>query len=143
MDTPDLRWTTHPDSPPSALADAVDQGLGEANLAAEPRLADVQALAVGAWRADRPVGGAIGRTWGECAELQQLWVQPELRRRGIGARLLRDFQQAAAARGARRIYLDTFSFQAPAFYAGQGWRVVLEIAGFADGIRKFTMLKDL
>jgi hypothetical protein len=29
------------------------------------------------------VGGAIGRTWGECCELQQLWVSAELRSTGI------------------------------------------------------------
>jgi GNAT superfamily N-acetyltransferase len=142
MDTPDLRWSTD-DGLPTALADAVDAGLGDANLAAEPRLADVRPLAIGAWLGDRPVGGAIGRTWGECAEVQQLWVDPGLRCRGIGARLLNDFERAAVARGAKRAYLDTFSFQAPGFYAAQGWRVVLEIAGFADGVCKFTLMKDL
>jgi GNAT superfamily N-acetyltransferase len=144
MDTPDLRWTLHAQAAPAALADAVDGGLGEANLAAEPRLADVQPLATGVWDGERAVGGAIGRTWGECAEVQQLWVEPGLRGRGLGARLLADFERAAAARGARRLYLDTFSFQAPDFYARQGWRVALAIEGFADGgVRKFTLMKDL
>ena len=35
-------------------------------------------------RGGRVVGGAVGRWWGQCCELQQLWVEVSYRYRGIG-----------------------------------------------------------
>jgi hypothetical protein len=31
------------------------------------------------------IGGAVGRTWGDCCELQQLWVDQQQRRRSAPA----------------------------------------------------------
>ena len=126
-----------------ADAAAVDAGLDAANLAAGP-LADVRRLAAMAHAPDgRPVGGAVGRTWGECCELQQLWVSAEYRRQGVGRRLLRDFEQRARARGCRLVYLDTFSFQAPRFYRAHGYTVAFEVRGYTQGVVKHTMTKVL
>jgi hypothetical protein len=49
----------------------------------------------------------------------------------------------AEARGCRTVYLDTFSFQAPSLYRALGYQVRLEIAGFAPGIVKYTMVREL
>jgi GNAT superfamily N-acetyltransferase len=129
--------------PPADLLAIVDAGLGEANAAAAP-LHEVHPLACAAHDASgRLIGGAVGRTWGACAELQQLWVEPASRRQGQGAALLRAFERAAAARGARLAYLETFSFQAPALYRRAGWQVALAIEGFAPGIVKLVMTRAL
>jgi len=85
----------------------------------------------------------VGRTWGECAELRQLWVAPALRRRGLGARLVRLFEQQALSRGCRRVYLDTFSFQAPRLYEALGYERRHTLAGFAPGIEKYLMVHEL
>ena len=50
---------------------------------------------------------------------------------------------AAAERGATVIYLDTFSFQAPAFYRRCGYESALRIDGFPDGIAKHLMTKQV
>lgn len=121
----------------------VDAGLGTHNDA-EPELQQVQPLHVLARNAAGAVlGGAVGRTWGGCCELQQLWVQPDQRGQGLATQLMQRFEQRAAARGCRLVYLDTFSFQAPAFYARRGYQVVLQTAGYTGGIVKFTMHKAL
>jgi GNAT superfamily N-acetyltransferase len=134
-----LVYTVYDDPVPADAAALVDQGLGDANLAAAP-LHEVQALACFARADDASViGGAIGRTWGECCELQQLWVAPEQRRRGIGAELVRRFEARAAERGCGLFYLETFSFQAPALYRALGYEVVHQNASFPHGIVKFTM----
>jgi GNAT superfamily N-acetyltransferase len=46
------------------------------------------------------VAGISGWTWGDCCELQSLWVEPGLRGRGLATRFLA--AEAAAATGARR-----------------------------------------
>ncbi len=134
--------TVH-DEPPAADAALVDQGLDAHNDAAAP-LHEVRTLACFLRQADgRVIGGALGRTWGECAELQQLWVDAAYRRRGHGAALVRRFERAALARGCRRCYLYTFSFQAPALYRALGYVVQMQTDGFAPGISKFAMQREL
>lgn len=134
--------TTH-DEPPTADAAIVDQGIADANAAAAP-LHEVRPLGCFARDpAGNVIGGAVGRTWGECAELQQLWVEPAQRSLGIGRALLRRFEEQARTRGCRRCYLDTFSFQAPGLYRALGYMPQMQIAGFAPGVVKFTMLREL
>lgn len=134
--------TTH-DEPPPADAAIIDQGLDVANAGAAP-LHDVQPLGCFARdAAGTVIGGAVGRTWGECAELQQLWVDPSHRGRGLATALVRRFEQQALARGCRRCYLDTFSFQAPGLYRSLGYAPLLQIEGFAPGVVKHTMLREL
>jgi GNAT superfamily N-acetyltransferase len=131
------------DAAAQADAASVDDGLGRANEAAAP-LHDVQALASMAHLpTGELIGGAIGRTWGTCCELQQMWVREDWRRHGIGARLVAAFEQRALARGCTTFYLETFSFQAPTFYASLGYEVKLALSGFTDGIVKYTMVRNV
>jgi len=131
-----------PDASAADLA-IVDRGLGAWN-AAEPALADVRALAVIAKDdAGSVAGGAVGRTWGTCCELQHLWVHESARRRGLGSALVRRFEDEARRRGCRLVYLDTFSFQAPSFYAAHGYRTALETDGYTRGVVRHTMRKTL
>jgi GNAT superfamily N-acetyltransferase len=124
-------------------AAVIDAGLDGFNLAAAS-LNDVRPLACYARSAQGVViGGLIGRTWGECAELQQLWVEEAWRGLGIGAALVRRFEAMASVRGCTLAYLDTFSFQAPEFYRRLGWTVVRTIEGFAPGVAKHAMEKRL
>jgi len=133
--------TVHDQLPPEATV--IDTGLGEANAASAP-LEDVRALAsLARDDAGRVIGGAIGRTWGACCELQQLWVEPAHRRCGIASLLVREFERRAEARGARTFYLETFSFQAPGLYRSLGYSERLALHGFALGIVKYTMVREL
>ena len=43
-------------------------------------------LAIFVRDAGRVVAGISGWTWGDCCELQSLWVEPSLRRRGLATR---------------------------------------------------------
>lgn len=130
------------DDPSPADVEAVGCGLDEANDAARV-LQDVRPLAAFARELDELVGGAVGRTWGECCELRYLWVRAEDRRRGLGLQLLQAFEQRARERGCGVIYLKTFSFQAPALYAAQGYRVAFELRGYTHAVAKFLMTKEL
>ncbi len=139
---PSVQYTRHEIAPPSDAA-LVDQGIGDYNEAHAP-LHEVRGLFVFARHDDGAVlGGAVGRTWGENCELQQLWVGETLRHQGIGSRLMAAFEAEARARQCRLIYLETWSFQALPFYQGLGYGVALEVRGFGPGIVKYTVQKIL
>jgi GNAT superfamily N-acetyltransferase len=144
---PALEITLHDDLPAAAAA-IVDAGLGEFNDAAAPLhesrpLSCFARLVSARPGPDDVLGGAVGRTWGECCELQQLWVQAAYRRQGLGARLVQTFHEQAHARGCITFYLETFSFQAPSLYRALGYQVRLEIAGFSPGVRKLYMVREV
>jgi len=85
---PELSFSLH-DDVPLEEGHVVDTGLGASNEAAAP-LHDVRPLSCFArLPSGLVVGGAVGRTWGACCELQQLWVSPDHRHQGIGAHLVR------------------------------------------------------
>jgi len=90
---------------------------------------------------DRIVGGAVGRWWGPCCELQQLWVDPSYRRRGVGSSLVRAFEARAREHDCSRFYLETLSFQAPALYRSLGYTVAYEHKVYPHGIVKYLMIK--
>lgn len=129
------------DEPPGAALAAIDSGLESHNHSQAP-LADVRQLAALATDAEgRILGGAVGRTWGQCCELLQLWVDAQHRGLGIGSRLVDAFEAHARTRGCSIFYLTTLSFQAPEFYRAKGYRTLAQIDGYPDGIIKYLMHK--
>jgi ribosomal protein S18 acetylase RimI-like enzyme len=129
------------DTPSPDMLRAVDAGLEQHDHAVAP-LSEVRQLATFATeRSGRIVGGVTGRTWGGCCELLQLWVADEFRSRGVGSRLLQEFEAHARTRGCRFFYVATMSYQAPEFYRRHGYAVLARIAGYPDGIVKFLMHK--
>jgi GNAT superfamily N-acetyltransferase len=130
------------DDPAAGDAGVVDAGLAAFNHEASD-LAAIRRLACFAKSpAGEVVAGAVGRSWGTAFELQQMWVRSDLRRQGLGSRLVRRFEEAARGRGATLLYLDTFTFQAPAFYEKLGFRIACELPGFPQG-SKFILTKPL
>jgi ribosomal protein S18 acetylase RimI-like enzyme len=137
---PQLTFNVH-DGVPHEAGGVVDAGLGASNDEAAP-LHEVERLSCFARLPSGEVaGGAVGRIWGESCELQQLWVDPAHRRRGLGSELVHRFEARARERGCSTFYLETFSFQAPAFYRRLGYQVGHELRGFPHGIAKYLMVK--
>jgi GNAT superfamily N-acetyltransferase len=89
------------------------------------------------------VGGIIGATYWDWFYLDLLWIKEELRGCGYGARLLNLAEDEARKRGAKNVYLDTFSFQAPGFYKKFGYRVFGELPEFPTGHTRYFMTKQL
>jgi GNAT superfamily N-acetyltransferase len=139
---PDLRIDTT-DEPSEPDAARVDAGLDAYNHASAD-MAAIRRLACFARTADGVVvAGAVGRRWGTAAELQQIWVREDLRRAGLGSRVARAFEDLARRRGCDLLYLDTFTFQAPAFYERLGFAVACELPGFPGGSSKLILTKRL
>lgn len=121
----------------------VDDGLERfnreaANLTTSTKFATLARDATG-----NVVGGAIARWWGESCELMQLWVADAHRQRGVGRRLVETTEAYARSRGCTLFYLETFTFQAPAFYEKLGYHVACELPGFPGGVSKLILRKQL
>ena len=127
------------DAPREDNLAAVDAGLDQHNHAAAPLSEVAQLAAFATDSSGTVVGGAIGRTWGKCCELLQLWVAPQHRAAGVGSRLLREFEAHARTRGCNVFYLTTLSFQAPEFYRRHQYIVLARITGYPNGITKYLM----
>jgi len=79
------------------------------------------------------VAGISGWTWGDCCELQSLWVEPSLRGRRLGTRLLAAAEAEAAARGGSQSVHFTYAFQAGRLYERNGYELVGTVEDFPSG----------
>ena len=87
-------------------------------------LGDEAELAIFVRDAGTVVAGISGWTWGDCCELQNLWVEPSLRGRGLATRLIAAAEAEAAARGCSQTVHFTYAFQARALYEQNGYELV-------------------
>ncbi len=79
------------------------------------------------------IAGISGWTWGDCCELQNLWVAPSLRGRGLATQLLAAAETEAAARACSQTVHFTYDFQAPALYERNGYELVGRVDEFPSG----------
>jgi GNAT superfamily N-acetyltransferase len=137
-----IRIEVH-DSHPAQASALIDDGIGQSNDAAAPlhEVKPVSCFALG--QNGAVVGGAVGRRWGGCCELQQLWVEPDQRQKGVATQLMAAFERHAQAHGCSSVFLETFSFQAHNFYQKLGYAADYENKLFPHGISKFHMVKRL
>ncbi len=89
------------------------------------------------------VGGLIGETVYDWLYISLMFVKDDLRGHGFGRQLMVRAEEEARKRGAKNVYLDTFSFQAPDFYKKLGYRVFGELKDFPPGQTRFFMTKPL
>jgi ribosomal protein S18 acetylase RimI-like enzyme len=79
------------------------------------------------------VGACYGGTWGGTCELESLWVRPNLRQRGLGARLLTAAESEAARRGCHQVVLFSHWIQAPGYYEHRGYEIVGRVEEYPAG----------
>jgi predicted N-acetyltransferase YhbS len=71
------------------------------------------------------IGGLLAETQFEWLKIQILVVAEQVRRRGVGRRLMTMAEDEAKRRGCKRSFVDTMGFQSPDFYP----RLQYELAG--------------
>ena len=89
------------------------------------------------------VAGISGWTWGDCCELQSLWVEPSLRGQGLATRLLAAAEAEAAARGCSQTVHFTYAFQAGDLYERSGYELVGRVEDFPSGTAGLWYRKQL
>jgi len=133
------------DAPTDAEREAVRSGLRAHNaITVGPDGFATQPLAVFAYDAEgRVVGGLLGLTLHRCLFVDQLQVDAAQRGVGLGTRLLDAAEAAARARGCIGVRLDTYSFQAPGFYAKRGYAVLAALEDCLPGHSRYFLFKRL
>src|SRR5262245_52224268 len=89
------------------------------------------------------VGGLYGRTAYDWLFVELLFVPESLRGRGLGSELMLRAETEAITRGCRHAWLDTFEFQARAFYERLGYACFGELADYPVGSARYFMRKAL
>ena len=92
-------------------------------------------------------GAIVGGLWGATAYgwlFTQLLVVPEgARGQGLGRRLMLLAEAEAMKRGCHAAWLDTFEFQAKAFYERIGYSCFGTLGDFPKGSSRYFMRKEL
>jgi GNAT superfamily N-acetyltransferase len=80
---------------------------------------------------------------GRLAARNFLWIEENIRGQGFGTRLLDEAEAFAREHGAFASTLETFTMQAPAFYAGRGYVEVGRLDDYPPGQAKLFLSKRL
>ncbi len=86
-------------------------------------------------------GGLYGHFYFDWLFVELLVVPEALRGRNLGTRLMDAAEDEARRRGCVGVWLDTFSFQAPAFYAARGYEVFGALEDYPIGKRRIFLRK--
>ncbi|TNC74820.1 GNAT family N-acetyltransferase [Rubellimicrobium roseum] len=100
-------------------------------------------IALEAWDGSRWLGGLTARLTQRWLFLHLLAVAPEAQGRGTGSALMRAAETEARKRDCLGIWLDTYSFQAPGFYARLGYEEVGRIPDYPPGHARIFLAKRL
>ena len=92
-----------------------------------------------------PDGTTLGGLWGRSLfrwlNIELLSVPESLRGQGIGKIIMQQAEDIARARGCIGIWLDTYEFQAPAFYEKLGFQPFGTLEDIPPGHRRIFMRK--
>jgi GNAT superfamily N-acetyltransferase len=131
------------EQPADAVLRAIERGLAEHAAAAGVARDRRRLVVILRDGPDGLLGGLVGATvWGWLL-VTELWVAAAHRQRGHGRRLLLAAEDEARRRGCHHALLDTFDFQAPAFYARLGYERFAALDDFPCGHTRLFLAKAL
>lgn len=89
------------------------------------------------------MGGLHGTMLHGWLFIRHLAVAPQLRGQGYGRMLVQEAESAAIAHDCHSVWLDTFSFQAPDFYRGLGYKEFGALDAYPDKEKRMFFAKNL
>lgn len=90
-----------------------------------------------------PAGALVGLCAHGWLYLHMFFLPEDLRGQGIGGRMVQQLEDAARAHGCIGAWVDSYSFQAPGFYEGQGYTRFGTIPDFPPGHARIFLMKRL
>jgi GNAT superfamily N-acetyltransferase len=123
---------------------AIDSGLSNFNRE-QAGYVDARALAVLVREhgSSDVVGGLLGRTTLGLFFVDLIFLPPSARGQGLGSRVMAAAELEARQRGCTAAVLFTIVFQAPDFYARQGYRELGRVECDPPGHTRICMTKQL
>ena len=89
------------------------------------------------------LAGLVAETFGNWLEIEYLFVKEGLRGQGIGSQLLQQAECEAKKRNCRFSFVNTYQFQAPAFYQKHGYQEVFTLKDYPCTGQRHYYQKDL
>lgn len=89
------------------------------------------------------LAGLVAETFGNWLEIEYLFVKEELRGQGIGSQLLQRAESEAKNRNCRYVFVNTYQFQAPAFYQKHDYQEVFTLKDYPCTGQRHYYQKDL
>ena len=89
------------------------------------------------------MAGLVAETFGNWLEIEYLFVKEELRGQGIGSQLLQRAESEAKNRNCRYVFVNTYQFQAPAFYQKHDYQEVFTLKDYPCTGQRHYYQKDL
>lgn len=90
------------------------------------------------------IAGIIGHKYfKEVVYVYVLWVKEEYRGKNLGSQLLEKLETESQYIGCKLVHLDTFGFQAPAFYEKKGYKLYGTLNDLPNGQKRFYYSKLL
>lgn len=89
------------------------------------------------------MAGLVGETFGNWLEIEYLFVKEDIRGQGIGSQLLQQAESEAKKRNCRFAFVNTYHFQAPAFYQKYGYKEVFTLKDYPYTGQRHYYQKDL
>ena len=89
------------------------------------------------------MAGLVAETFGNWLEIEYLFVKEELRKQGIGSKLLQQAENEAKNRNCRFAFVNTYQFQAPDFYLSHGYKEVFALQDYPYTGQRYYYQKDL
>ena len=126
-----------------AIARRLIDGIDEFNLKATGITEFHEMLTVERDPVGELIGGVYGWSWGGTCWIEALWVREDMRRHGVGSRLLAAAETEARRHGCAQLALDTHTFQARSFYERHGFEVVSELKDYPRGHSRLVLSKRL
>lgn len=92
---------------------------------------------------NKTVGGIAADLFGGWVYISLLWVDEELRNKGLGTELVNRLESEAIKLGCKYAHLDTYSFEARPFYERAGYQVFAKLDDYPHGYCKYFLKKTL
>ena len=89
------------------------------------------------------VAGIVAETFGNWLEIEYLYVSENLRRQGIGSKILKMAENELRNSGCKYSFVDTFNFQAPKFYEKHGYKEVFALKNYPYIGERYYYTKEL
>jgi GNAT superfamily N-acetyltransferase len=89
------------------------------------------------------IAGVAGWTWAGACEITLLWVQENLRKKGLGKLLLDAAEDEARNNNCSVVLVRSYSFQAPKFYQRHGFTIEHITDNFPEGFQYYFLLKRI